>query len=139
MSRRRTFDTIDHRVPDADRAPTLHLKCARHPHDIDRISAAAGALAADRAIAALVGVGGVAVEREFDRAAAARAFQTHRHSSLRYQSAAFAAPVTATRLPALCERICAGGPAGRRAGQIRDSRAWGNNQAPGTKTSRATP
>src|ERR1700716_971674 len=75
----RAFLAVDRRVPDADRTAALDLQRVGLAHDVDRITAAAGALAADRAIAALVGVGGVAVEREADRAAAARAFETDRH------------------------------------------------------------
>src|SRR5439155_2456247 len=75
----RAFLAVDHRVPDANRAPARDFKTVGNAHDVDRIPAAARALAADRAIAALVGVGAVAVEGKPDRAAAAGAFETHRH------------------------------------------------------------
>src|ERR1700688_4338655 len=81
MPRRRAGGAVDHRVPDPDRAPPADLERLRHAHDVDRISAAAGALPADRAIAALVGVGGVAVERETDRAATARTLEADRHGA----------------------------------------------------------
>src|SRR6266581_8463681 len=120
MPRRRAGGAVDHRVPDPDRAPPLNLKSVRHSHDVDRIPAAAGALATDRAVAALVGVGGVAVEREAHRAAAARAFETDRHAAT-------------PRAMAFSGR-CAGGRAGSRAGQIPDSRVSGKIRAPGTRT-----
>src|SRR5579872_17788 len=78
----RAFPPIDRRVPHADRLFAAYFKSVSYPHDVNCISAAARALAADRAIAALIGVGRVAVDREADRTAAARAFETHRHSSL---------------------------------------------------------
>src|SRR6185437_6169516 len=70
---------VDRRVPDAQRAPARHLKRSRYPHDVDRVTATARALAADGAIAALIRVGGVAVDREAHGAAAARPFEAHRH------------------------------------------------------------
>src|SRR5580704_15576088 len=96
----RAFLAVDHRVPDADRTSAGDLQAVGDTHDIDRIPAAARALAADRAIAALVGVGAVAVEREFNRATTARAFETHRHGATP-GSAAFSGR-------------CARGPAGSR-------------------------
>src|SRR5262252_8982157 len=78
----RAFLAVDHRVPCADRAAPRDLQRGEIAHDVDRVTAAAGALAADRAIAALVGVGGMAVERELDHATAARTFETDRHRAI---------------------------------------------------------
>src|SRR5205814_3610526 len=60
MPLRRAFYAADHRVPFADRAAALNLKRLGIAHDVDRITPAAGAFAAARAVAALVGAGGVA-------------------------------------------------------------------------------
>src|SRR4051812_16782441 len=98
MPLRRSGLAVDHGVPDADGAAALHLQARRVAHDVDRISAAAGALAANGAIAALIGVGGVAVERETHRAAAARAFKTHRHGSLRPQLLSKKDPLVVRRI-----------------------------------------
>src|SRR5690606_2300517 len=65
---------------DADGAPALHLQAARQRAEIDGIAAAARRLAADAAVAELVGNGRVAVDGECDRSAAAGSFQTHRHA-----------------------------------------------------------
>src|SRR5579862_7831844 len=81
MPRCRAGGAVDLRVPDADRAPEFYLKCVGYTHDIDRIPAAAGAFSADRAIAPLIGVGGVAVEGETDCATAARGFEADRHGA----------------------------------------------------------
>src|ERR1700730_17485368 len=75
----RAFLAVDHRVPDTDRTSAGDLQAVGDTHDIDRIAAAARAFAADRAVAALVGVGAVAGGRGFECAAAARALETHRH------------------------------------------------------------
>src|SRR3984885_15157238 len=74
---------VDRRVPYPERALAAHFKRVGYPHDVDCITTAAGALAADRAIAALVGVRRMTVNCETDRAAATGAFETHRHSNLR--------------------------------------------------------
>src|SRR4029077_17958499 len=103
----------------------LDLQRLKIAHDVDRITAAAGALAADRAVAALVGVGGWAVERELHRAAAARTFETHRHG--------------ATPRSAVFSGRCAGGRADNRAGRIPGSRILDRNPVPGTRRCRARP
>src|SRR5207248_7689373 len=102
--------------PFADRAAALEFERREIAHDVDSIPAAAGAFAADRAIAALVGVGGVAVERELDGAAAARAFEAHRHG--------------ATPLSTASSERSAGGPADSRAGRIPGSRISDKSSAP---------
>src|SRR5665213_2703252 len=79
MTLGRALLAIDHRAPHPEGAPSRHLKSAGQPHNIDRISAAAGALAADRAIAALIRVGGVAVDGKAHRAAPARSVEMHWH------------------------------------------------------------
>src|SRR5205085_11137347 len=72
----RAFLTINHRMPFADRTTALDLQRLEIAHDVDRVTAAAAALAADRAIAAPAGEGGLAVARVFDRAEAAGAFRS---------------------------------------------------------------
>src|ERR1700687_1898904 len=115
----RAFLAVDHRVPFADRAAALDLQRLKIAHDVDRITAATGALAADRAVAALVGVGGLAGERKLARAAAAVALERYRHGATP-RSAAFSGR-------------CAGGRADNQAGRIRGSRISHRNLAPGTR------
>src|SRR6478672_8548799 len=78
----RAFMAVDCCIPYPERAFAFHFKSVGSAHDIDRVSAATRALAANRAIAALIWVGRVAVDAEPDRAAATGAFETHRHSNL---------------------------------------------------------
>src|SRR5215472_16879163 len=78
----RAFMAVDRRIPYPERASAFHSKSGGNPHDIDRVSTATRALAADRAIAALIRVRRVAVDAEADRAAATGTFETHRHVSL---------------------------------------------------------
>src|SRR5262249_47982220 len=118
----RAFLAVDHRVPCADGAAALDFQRREIAHDVDGVTAAAGALAADRAVAALVRVGGVAVEREFDGAAAARAFETHRHG--------------ATPPSAASSERSFDGPADNRAGRIPGSRTSDRTSAPETKMCR---
>src|SRR5512133_1211533 len=73
---------VDRRIPYPERAFALHFERVGEPHNIDRVSATTRALAADRAIAALIRVRRVAVDAEADRAAATGAFETHRHLNL---------------------------------------------------------
>ena len=65
----RTSMTVDGRVPHSERTFAFHFKRVGDPHDIDRISTAAGAFATDRAIAALIRVGRMALDAEADRTA----------------------------------------------------------------------
>ena len=78
----RALIAVDRRIPYPERAFTFHFESVGEAHDIDRVSAATRALAADRAIAALIWVRRVAVDAEGDRAAATGAFETHRHLNL---------------------------------------------------------
>ncbi len=55
----------------------LNLQALRIPREVDRITAAALGLAANRAVAALVGVGVLAGQAERDRAAMAGSFKVH--------------------------------------------------------------
>src|SRR5215813_10745514 len=72
---------FDRCIPYPERGFAFHFKRVGYAHDIDRVSSATRALAADRAIAALIRVRRVAVDAEADRAAATGAFETHRHST----------------------------------------------------------
>src|SRR5262249_34143102 len=78
----RAFMAADRCVPYPERAFAFHSKSVGYAHNIDRVSAPTRALAADRAIAALIRVRRVAVDAEGDRAAATGTFETHRHVSL---------------------------------------------------------
>src|SRR5215471_6268969 len=75
----RAFMAVDRCIPYPERAFAFHFKSVGYAHDIDRVSAPTCALAADRAIAALIRVRRVAVDAEADRAAATGAFETHRY------------------------------------------------------------
>src|SRR5262249_57789588 len=78
----RAFMAVDRGIPYPKRAFAFHFKSVGLAHNVDRVSAATRALAADRAIAALIRVRRVAVDAEADRAAATGAFETHRHVNL---------------------------------------------------------
>src|SRR3984893_10507668 len=78
----RAFTAVDRCIPQPERPFAFHFKSLGDAHYIDRLSAATRALAANRAIAALIRVRRVAVDAEADRAAATGAFETHRHSNL---------------------------------------------------------
>src|SRR5215469_15627846 len=73
---------VDRRIPHPERAPAFDFESVGSGHDIDRVSAGARALAADRAIAALIRVRCVTVDAEADRSTATGAFETHRHLRL---------------------------------------------------------
>src|ERR1700746_2907119 len=75
----RALMAVDRRIPCPERALAFHFESVGYAHDIDRLSAATRALAANRAITALIWVRRVAVDAEADRAAATGAFETHRH------------------------------------------------------------
>src|SRR5690606_11357720 len=64
-------------VVDADVVLALYLQRFRIAADIDRITAAALRLAADRTVAALIGNGGGAVQRKLHSAAMTGAFELH--------------------------------------------------------------
>src|ERR1700739_3273767 len=78
----RAFTAVDRCIPQPERPFAFHFKSLGDAHYIDRVSAAARALAADRAIAALIRVRRVAVDAEADGAAATGAFETHWHLNL---------------------------------------------------------
>src|ERR1700730_9222161 len=78
----RPLTAVDRCIPQPERPFAFHFKSLGDAHDIDRVSAATRALAADRAIASLIRVRRVAVDAEADRTAATRAFETHRHLTL---------------------------------------------------------
>jgi hypothetical protein len=78
----RAFMAVDRCIPYPERGFAFHFDSVGYAHDIDRVSAAARALAADRAIAALIRVRRVALDAEADSAAATRAFETHWHLNL---------------------------------------------------------
>src|SRR5215475_13697095 len=78
----RAFMAVDRRIPYPKRAFAFHFKSVGLAHNVDRVSAATRALAADRAIATLIRVRRVAVDAEADRAAATGAFETHWHLDL---------------------------------------------------------
>src|ERR1700751_3078629 len=78
----RTLTAVDRSIPYPERVFALHFESIGYAHDIDRVSGAAGTLAADRAIAPLIRVRRVAVDAEGDRAAATGAFEAHRHLDL---------------------------------------------------------
>jgi hypothetical protein len=67
---------------DADRSLAFDLQRVRIAHDVDGEAAAARGLAADRAIAELVGIGRVALDAETHRLAAAGTFEQFRHVRL---------------------------------------------------------
>src|SRR5262249_35715260 len=76
---------VDRCIPYSEHAFSSHSKRGGYAHDVDRVSAAPSALAADRAIAALVRVRGVAVDADADRTAATGPVETHRHLTLPQQ------------------------------------------------------
>src|ERR1700758_4602640 len=78
MSVGRALMAVDRCIPYPKPAFALHFKSVGYPHDVDRVATATRALAADRAIAALIRARRVAVDAEADRAAATGAFETHR-------------------------------------------------------------
>src|SRR6516162_9992559 len=82
MSVGRALMAVDRCIPYPKPAFVLHFKSVGYAHDVDRVATATRALAADRAIAALIRVRRVAVDAEADRAAATGAFETHRHLNL---------------------------------------------------------
>jgi hypothetical protein len=65
------------RVVDADVLAPLNLEAGRVATQVDRVTATALGLAADRAVAALIGIGMGAGQAEGDGAAVARAFEVH--------------------------------------------------------------
>src|SRR5690348_7829244 len=73
------FTVVDHGMVDADCFPAPDLHRLLIAHDIDGETAAARGLAADRAIAKLIGIGRVAHHAEMNRATAARAFELPGH------------------------------------------------------------
>src|SRR5690606_8784707 len=74
----RTLLASDLRVEDGDILPAFDLQRVGEAHDVDRVAAAAGRLAADRAVAAHVGIGRRRLDGETDRAAMAGALEAHR-------------------------------------------------------------
>src|SRR5262245_26196481 len=78
----RPLVTVDRRIPHPERASAFDFESVGSAHDIDRVSAGARTLAADRAIAVLIRVRRVTVDAEADRSAATGAFETHRHLRL---------------------------------------------------------
>src|SRR5690606_12045813 len=74
------------RMVDADVPLTLHAQRLCASHDVDRVTATAGGLAADGAVAAHVRIRRGAVDGKMHRAAMAGSFKMHGGSPLRWRA-----------------------------------------------------
>src|SRR5262249_17530513 len=77
-----TFVVADLGMENPDRLPAPHLHRPVIAHQVDGEAATARGLAADRAVAELIGIRRVTCDTEVNRAAAARTFKRESHGHL---------------------------------------------------------